>query len=363
VIAVPSYSADALAEFATTVLERCGVPSPDARLTADCLIDANLYGVETHGIRLLSIYARRLRSSTINPRPRVRVVHETATAAVVDGDDGLGPVVGAFAIDGAIAKAKESGVGMAVARRSHHFGAAAWYARRALAAGQIGIASSNGSPALAPWGAAAPFFGANPLAVAIPTKDVEPIVFDASTSVSSRARIRRLAAQGEAIPEGWALDADGRATVDAAEAIRGALLPFGGAKGSGLALILEVLCAALAGAGFSNENRDLYLGDTEPQGIGHFFLAIAPDVCDPGDGFTSRVDRLVRSMHKLPPAPEAGRVRLPGEGAAAHRQERLNHGIPLPENEVAELATLGEQSGVEFPAAIDPPGVQRGVDQ
>jgi LDH2 family malate/lactate/ureidoglycolate dehydrogenase len=327
-------------------------------LTAECLVDSNLTGYDPHGVRLLSVYVRRIENGTINPAPNLRVTIERPASATVDGDNGIGPVVAAFSMDKAIAKARSAGVSAVAACRSNHFGAAAWSALRAAKEGLIGVAASNGSAALAPWGGARAFFGANPIAFAIPVAQGDPIVFDMSTSVSARARIRRLAAAGQQLPEGWAIDAQGRPTTNAEEALRGALLPFGGHKGYGLAMMLEILSGALSAAGFSHQHRDLYSDTDGPQGLGHFFLTLSPTAFISEIEFQTQIATLVDALTKIPPSEGTEGVRVPGDSHRARRTARLTNGISLPDDEVAELTALGRQSGVRFPSALNQPQVQ-----
>lgn len=341
-----------LEAFAASLLASLGVPHADARLTAACLVAANLRGVDTHGIRLLPIYVKRLELGVLNPSPNVTALQEGSAFAALDGDDGLGPVVGARAMDRAVELAAAAGVGMVTVRNSNHFGAAAWYAARALARGMVGIAASNGTPALAPWGGRVGFFGANPIALAVPAAQEAPIVFDMAASVSARARIRQFAARGEPIPVGWAVDREGRPTSDAAEALAGALLPVGGPKGYGIVLMLEVLAGLLAGAGPSNCNRDLYGDVSGPQNIGHLFLAVNPAAFLPDGSFSGRVDQLIRDLHDVPPAEGFSRVRLPGEQDQARRQERSREGVALASELVDELTNLGLRVGVPLPQPV-----------
>lgn len=341
-----------LSTYVQRVLCALGVSEDGARTTADCLIAADLRGVASHGVGLLPIYARRLRRGTMEPRPVLSVIREGPAFVAVDGGNGLGPVAGAFAMDRAIALCRTSGIAAATVRRSNHFGAAAWYALRALEHDFVGLATSNGTPALAPWGGRSAFFGANPLAVAVPVLGAEAIVFDMATSVVSRAHIRERAARGEAIPEGWALDPAGHPTTSAVDAIGGALLPTGGPKGYGLALVLEVLAGALAGAGLSYENADLHAAPERPQGIGHFFLVIDPHAFVPDGRFPERVGELVHALRSVAPADGVTRVRVPGEAGAVRGRQNQVSGIALSSDKVAALARLGGELGIGFPSAL-----------
>jgi LDH2 family malate/lactate/ureidoglycolate dehydrogenase len=344
-----NLAVDSLRSFTREVLMQLGVPPEDADLTADCLLTANLRGVDTHGIALLPAYASRLQRGVLNPRPSIRADRQALAVAALNGDNGLGPVVGARAMDMAITLAEGTGIAAVTVRNSNHFGAAAWYAERAAAQGCLGFAVSNGTPALAPFGGRAPFFGANPLAAAIPAGTEPHVVFDMAASVSARARIRRLAEEGQSIPEGWAIDREGAPTRDPNVALEGALLPIAGPKGYGIVLLLEILAGVLSGAGLSPENRDLH-GDTAgPQGLGHFFLAIQPESFLPAGHFQARMDKLLQMLHAAPTASGVSRVRVPGDQDGERRAARLAEGISVGTALLNRLVSLGGELGISVP--------------
>ncbi|MCL5076206.1 MAG: Ldh family oxidoreductase [Chloroflexi bacterium] len=340
-------SAEDLHGFAAKVLERCGLPSDDAVVAATALVEANLRGVDTHGIRLLPIYVRRLRLGLMEPRPRIEVIRETTSILLIDGGNGLGQAVSTRAMELCLAKAKRiDGPAAAGVRNSNHFGAAARYVLMAVQEDMIGVATTNGSAVMAPWGGAEPYFGANPVAVGIPAGQERPVVLDMATSVSARARIRLAAQRGEPIPEGWALDSHGAPTTDPVAAMAGMLLPVGGAKGYGLALTFEVISAVLTGAGFGRQTAGLYENLTRPQGIGHFFAALPVGSFLPVDEFKGRMDQLIRELKAIKPAQGVAEVLIPGEIEERTRGERLRHGIPIAADILRELRSLGNELGV-----------------
>ncbi len=337
--------AERLLVFARTTLERLGVPSADAEEVARCLIWADLRGIDSHGITRLPVYARRLAAGIINPAPRIRVERVAAGLLRIDGDNGLGPVVGMTTMRATLAAARENGVAMAVVRRSNHFGAAGYYVQEALAAGCIGVASSNAPPNMAPWGGRERFLGTNPIAIGIPAGHEEPVLLDMATSIVARGKIIMAAEKGEPIPSGWAIDRQGRPTTDAVAALEGAVLPFGGPKGSAISLILDILCGVLSGASFGR-----YLGTLDDLGreqdLGHFFAAVDISRLMPVEHFRARMDDLLQQLHGIPPAAGVERVLAPGELEALTAVQRQREGIPLPEVVVARLRELGQSLGV-----------------
>jgi LDH2 family malate/lactate/ureidoglycolate dehydrogenase len=266
----------------------------------------------------------------------------------VDGRNGMGAVVGARAMDEVLARADEFGIAAATVRNSNHFGAAGWYAARAPARGCVGICISAASKSLAPYGSRKPFFGTNPIAVAIPAGDRAPWVMDMATSLAARGHIRIAAAAGRSIPEGWALDRDGRPTTDAAAALAGVMLPFAGPKGSALAFLADILAGALAGAGFGGSVRDMNTDFTAPQNVGHFVMAFRIDAfTDPAE-FAERMAALIARLKSLAPAEGFAEVNYPGEIEARLAAERRVAGIPLSDECLAALRKLAADLGIPF---------------
>lgn len=342
------YRHNDLVEFACRVLERLNVPPEGARDVASCLVKADLRGIDSHGLVRLPVYARRLAAGVVNARPTIRRQRAAPAAALIDGDNGLGPVVGSSAMEAAVDLARGHGVGFVGVRASNHFGAAAYYVERAVAQGCIAMAISNAPPNMAPYGGRVRFLGTNPLAIGIPAGAEDPLIFDASTSVVARGKIIVAAQEGEAIPDGWALDPDGYPTTDAAQALAGAMLPFGGAKGSAISFLIDVVCGVMTGAAFAvhlNTLEDL----TSVQNVGHVFAAIRPDLFMPADAFRARMDEILRMLKQSPPAPGNERVLLPGEIETANERQYRRTGVPLRPAVIAQLADLGHPLKVPFP--------------
>lgn len=349
------YRHDELFDFGCQVLERLDVPAQDAREVAGCLIKADLRGVDSHGMVRLPVYARRVQTGAVKARPAMRVVPSGTAAALLDGDNGLGPVVGSRAMAAAIELARAHGTGFVGVSGSNHFGPAAFYVEKAVEAGCIGLAISNAPPNMAPFGGKGRFLGTNPLAIGIPAASEPPLIFDASTSVVARGKIIVAAYNKTRIPEGWAVDPDGYPTTDADLALAGAVLPFGGPKGSAISFIIDIFCGVLTGAAFATHLNTLEDLSTV-QNVGHVLAAVRTDLFLPGAEFTSRMDQILGLLKAVPPAPGvAGRVLVAGEIELAHEANNRRRGVVLSPAIAAQLATFGESLGVPFPRPVPQP--------
>lgn len=327
---MPRLDPERITEFAAGALSRFGVPDNDARLVAETLIEAELQGQSSHGLMRLPLLLRRLDAGWINPRPRLRVAGGRSAAALLDGDNGLGAVVGARAAEVAVERAQAYGVGVVAARHSNHLGALGFYVRRICGQGMAGLAFSNSAPAMAPPGGRRAYLGTNPIAAAFPTSG-EPVVVDMATSQVARGRILNAARATEPIPEGWAVDAKGRPTTDPQAAIQGSLTPLGGDKGFALALVVEALSGVLPGAAMGPEVGGTYVAAEKLSDVGHCFVALDPEAFAPG--FAERMDRLATGVKEF-----GGRV--PGERRLAERARRRAGGLDVPEPLVHELSEL-----------------------
>jgi LDH2 family malate/lactate/ureidoglycolate dehydrogenase len=349
------YHHEQLFDFACRVLTHLDVPGEGAREVAACLIKADLRGVDSHGMVRLPVYGRRVQAGAVKGRPDIRVLSSGTAAALVQGDNGLGPVVGARAMETAIALAREHGTGFVGVRNSNHFGPAAFYVEKAVAAGCIGLAISNAPPNMAPFGGKSRFLGTNPVAVGIPAASEPPLIFDASTSVVARGKIIVAAHNKTSIPEGWAVDPDGYPTTDADLALAGAVLPFGGPKGSAISFIIDIFCGVLTGAAFATHLNTLEDLSTV-QNIGHVFAAVRTDLFLPAEEFAARMDLILGLLKAASPAPGVtSRVLVPGEIEFAHEASNRERGIALSPAIAAQLASYGSEIGVPFPAPLPCP--------
>jgi len=318
-----------LFEIGMKALEIVGVPVEDAKITVDVLLCADLRGVGTHGIQRLMMYIPRLRKGLINANPKIVVKSLSPAIKIVCGDDGLGPVVATRGMSEAINLTRELGVAFVGCKDSNHFSAAAPYVLMACKEKMIGIAGTNALPTMAPWGGLEKLVGNNPLAIGVPYEGGTPFVLDMAMSVSSRGRIRDMAEKKEKIPQGWALDLEGRPTTDPLEALKGFVLPIGSYKGYGLAVAIDILSGVLTGAGFSSGIKSLIQQWEEPQHIGHFFIGIDPSRFMTWAIFSDRMKQLcelLQNAHRVDPKKP---IFMPGQPEAQMERFRRMNGIPF----------------------------------
>jgi ureidoglycolate dehydrogenase (NAD+) len=347
--AEPRYAPERLQAFVVEALQRAGAAAADALLTAEGLVHADLRGVHTHGVIRTAVYVARLRRGSVNGSATLTTVTARGPVALVDAGAGLGIAMASRAMDMAVDLARTHGVGLVGVRNSSHCGMLAGPALRAVASCLIGVAISNADAQVAPWGARTRFLGTNPMAIAIPAGQQPPIVLDMATSVVPHSRIQAAAARGQDLLPGWAIARDGRPTTDPHEALLGALLPFGGPKGSGISLMIDVLAGLLTGALSGPDITPLYEDLDRPQGLGHLMMALSPGAFGPVDAFTDRVDALIRRVRALPPAEGFDRVYLPGELEHERMLEYRRSGIPLPEEARAAIERLADELGLAAP--------------
>jgi LDH2 family malate/lactate/ureidoglycolate dehydrogenase len=332
--------------FASDILVAYDVPAGDAAVVAECLVRADLRGVETHGLVRLAGYLDRIRAGLLNRAPTLSPMRVTPVTAGLDGQDGFGFVVATRAMAEAIDMATEFGIGVVSARRSTHFGMAANYVLQALDAGMVSLVFTNASPAMPPWGGREALLGTSPFAAGAPSGSGVPYVLDMSPAVAARGKIRAAARRGEDIPEGYALDADGRPTTDPLAALQGVVLPLGGPKGSGLSMLMDILGGVISGAAFAGDVGDQYKHFDRPQNVGHFFLAMRPDLFVGADEYAARMDTLVKRIHAGARAEGFSEILLPGEPEAHIESTRTRTGIPYRGGELAELLAEAERLGI-----------------
>jgi LDH2 family malate/lactate/ureidoglycolate dehydrogenase len=350
------YASPAAARaFAHALLAAHGVPAKDAARAAECLVLADLRGVQTHGLLRLPGYLDRIRKGLIDPKPALEPARVAAVAAALDGKSGLGFVVGTRAMAEAVAMARASGIGVVSVRRSNHFGMAATYVLQALAAQMVSMVFTNASRAMPPWGGREPLLGTSPLAVGVPGGRLAPFVLDMSPSIAARGKIRIAEKRGAKIPLGWALDARGRPTTDATAALAGVVLPIGGPKGSGLAMMMDIFCGVLSGAAYAGEVGDQYSGFDRPQDVGHFFLAMRPNLFVTEEDYRARMDTLVERVRAVPKAQGCDEILIPGEPEARLEAQHRKTGIPYSPHDLAPLHTEAAKAGVQRLPVSDRP--------
>ena len=323
------------------------VSEEDALVCADNLVDADLCGVESHGVSRMTNYMKRLRTGVVDSRGQCKVENECAGSLYVHGGNAMGMVVGKYAMERCIEKAKESGCCFAAASNSNHYGMAAYYARMAAEAGMIGITGTNAPPNLAPWGSPQKYMGTNPIAFGAPTSG-NPIILDMAPSVVALGKIILAAKLGKSIPEGWVVTKDGKPTTDPVEGQNGTLLPIGGAKGSGLAIFMEIFCGILSGAEVGPHINHFWNDFEHPQNVGHFFCAVNVDKFVGLERFKTSLDQMVQEMKALPKNPGVEEIFMPGEIEIRKRAERKANGINLSDSVYGELKALADQYQVDF---------------
>lgn len=349
------YPAAELERLAAAILMALGMPEADAALTARVVVAADLEGVETHGLGRLPNYVARLRKGLINPAPQIRTLRSKGATALLDADNAMGQVATARAMEQAIGLAREHGAGWVAVRGSGHFGAASYYCRMAAEAGMIGFVFSNTPPAMAPYGGREVALGTNPLGVGVPAGDGPPVILDMATSAIARGQVLKANREGAPIPPGAAVDADGAPTTDAAAALKGALLPMAGAKGYGLALVIELLTGVLAGANVARELPSFFDDWERPSNVGHLVGALDVGAFADPAAFGARAGRLADDLRAVPPAAGHAGVRVPGEQRARTAARRAAEGVPVAAATLRQLADLAAELGVA-PLAPDAPG-------
>lgn len=349
-----------LSEFCTRVFVHFGVPKDDAMQAAEVLAHADLRGIDSHGVGRMHTYFDMLALGRINPKPKIKIVRSTPTTATVDGDNGLGLVVGPQANHVAMDMAERYGTGWVSVCNTNHFGIAGYYALQALERDLIGWAMTNSTKLVAPLWGAERMLGTNPIAIAFPGKEEPPIVIDMATSAAAYGKIEVARRKGEPIPEGWAIDREGRSTTNPNAMIDGgAMLPLGserergGHKGYALAILVDILCCVLSGANWGPFAPPFALRQEMPKrsvgkGIGHFFGAMRIDGFIDSDEFKSQVDDYIRVLRATKPAPGTNGPLIPGDPEREAERVRRVHGIPLILPVIEELRDISHKTGIPF---------------
>ncbi|ACA17972.1 Malate/L-lactate dehydrogenase [Methylobacterium sp. 4-46] len=348
----PRIPAEALRAFAAAVYGAAGMGAQDAALCADSLVQADLWGHQSHGMMRLSWYAARLAAGVCDPRAVPESVVDAGGLAVIDGREAMGQVVAAQAMAEAMARAAAHGIGAVAVRNSNHFGTAMYFTLMAARAGCIGFLSTNASPAMAPWGGRRKALGNNPWSWAAPAGRHAPLVLDIANTAVARGKIYLARQRGEAIPLGWAMDASGRPTADPQAAIDGLILPMAGHKGSAISAVMDVLSGVLTGSAFGAGVAGPYQAERR-SGAGHLALAIDIARIQPLAEFEARMERFIAEMRAVPLAEGAEAVFYPGEIEARAEAENLREGVLLPEDTRADLLRLARANGLD-PAMLGP---------
>lgn len=349
------YAAAELIDFTTRVFSHLGMDPADARLAGEILVEADLLGIDSHGIAHLPAhwsYAPAMRDGRVNPQPNIRVVRETPATALLDGDHSLGLIAGHRAMRLAIEKARAVGCGSVAVTGSRHYGAAGYYALMAVAEDMIGLSMTNAGPWVVPTFAKKKMIGTNPIAVAAPAGTEQPFFCDLATSTVAMGKLEIAQREGTPIPPGWALDGAGRPTQDIPTVYReGGLTPLGSTpttssfKGYSLGVVVDILCGVLSGAGYSMALAGRH--------VGHFFAAWRIDAFCPVEEFKGMMDEMQRTLRTAEPADPAQPVLLPGQREFETRAERRQHGIPLHVSVIKNLDDLADEFGLPQARPLD----------
>jgi LDH2 family malate/lactate/ureidoglycolate dehydrogenase len=342
------YTSKQLYVFCKSVFEAHGFEDQDAHAAADSLVQAELEGAGSHGISRLAIYVKRISEGRIAANPNFQA-KQTGSVLSIDGGNGLGQVVASRAMRVAIPAAKENGMVGVFIRNSNHFGTAAYFCQMACEEQMALIAMTNSPPGIPPWGGKKAFFGTNPIAFGFPTREKPPIIVDMSSSVVARGKIILANKQGKSIPPGWAIDEEGEATTNPAEALKGAVLPLGGPKGYALAMAVEMMSAVLSQAAFGPHVNNLYKAGDPPANVGHCFILMDISKWMPIEEYYTLAEQFVQEIKQVPLAKEAEEILYPGERRYRTYQENLQRGISLSEEVRLELVEVGKECGVDFP--------------
>ncbi len=353
-----TYTKQHLENFCHSVFTKMGCSDADATLATNVLVKADIRGIDSHGVARLSGYVRLWEAGRINPKPNIKIVHQTPSTATVDGDEGLGLVVAPKAMEIAIEKANNVGSGWVAIKNSNHFGIAAYHALMATEQNMIGISMTNASPLVAPTNSTERLLGTNPMCFAMPAGKYTPVVSDLATSAAANGKLEIAQRLNKSIPEGWVQTKDGQPSTDPAELKKGgALLPLGsmeeaGHKGYALAAVVDIFSAVLSGANYGPWVPPFVsflplAADMPGQGIGHFVGAMRVDGFRPMDEYNKNIENWIERF-KASPAIEGKKVLIPGEPEIFEQENRLQNGIPLTDAVTKDLEELGVKLGVKF---------------
>ncbi|MFH2115902.1 MAG: Ldh family oxidoreductase [Spirochaetota bacterium] len=324
------FAEKALLDAATEILIRLGENDTNAAVAAKSLVQADMRGVSTHGINLLRLVAQRVGANMLELPTRVTAISDDAATAMFDGNNGLGPVAAHHALAHAIEKSRQFGIGMVTLRNTNNIGALGCLSTVAAQAGVIAIITTNGNPSVAPFGAAEPFFGTNPLSIAVPRGNRIPLVLDMSSSIVARGKIRLASLSGQPIPLGWALDENGEPTTDPKRAMKGCLLPLAGPKGSGLAMMIDILSGLLSGSAYGRKLKSFHeLEGTT--GVGAAIICVDIGHFIGKETFEKLIIEYTDQIKGLRKQPGFDEILLPGEFETKKEKESAESGIAIPD--------------------------------
>jgi LDH2 family malate/lactate/ureidoglycolate dehydrogenase len=349
---VKRYRKEQLVTLTSRLAQAAGMSAGDAHIFADALVDADVHGVSTHGLSRLNIYLRRIELGLIEPRAELAVDRERGSVLALDAGNGVGQVQAVKALEMLLPRAEKNGIAAATIRNSQHFGALSYYSNRAAERGCVLLAMTNCEPAMSPSGGSDAFFGTNPIAASFPTGKGFAVKIDLSTSAIARGNIIAAAKKNEAIPLGWALDADGQPTTDPHKALVGTVLTMAGHKGYALALMVELLSGVLSGAAVGSEIGSMYKNLERKQDVGHFFCLLQIDAFMEYAEFIRRIDETIDRLKAGKRMAGVDEILVPGERSSRTAANNLKMGIPIGDETLKEIEEWSSKLYVELPAEM-----------
>ncbi|KAL2408034.1 putative oxidoreductase YjmC [Exophiala dermatitidis] len=341
-----TFPASEALRLAIDILQGNGMSREGAETVAKCLVEADLRGVDTHGCNRLPSYMERIRQGVLDPTATPTLLEVTPVVAQVDGHNGFGFLAATVGIEKAIDMARTYGIGLVSIKHSNHFGMAAWIVQKAIDAGMMSLVFTNSSPALPVYGGKSKLLGVSPLACGAPAGKTRPFILDMAPSIAARGKIYKAKRRGERIPLDWALDVDGNPTDDPEKALQGVMLPMGGPKGSALAIMMDVFSGVLSGSAFAGNVTGPY-DPSKPADVGHFLIAIKPDLFMSLDEFKDRMDYLYQRVVGSEKRPDVDKIYFPGEIEQITKEKRGKDGIPYSQTEVTALNEEAKRVGAQ----------------
>ncbi len=339
-------SAVRLQPVVRAIFARCGMSDEDAALLAESLVHADLRGIHSHGVLRVPDYVKKLTREGVDPRGRPAVVSERGGAIIVDGGNSMGQIGGTFAMRRAIEKAREAGICLATVRGSNHCGALDWYTLMAAREDMIGLAGTNAIPTMAPWGGVDRVVGINPLSMAAPAARRGAFVLDFAFGATAHGKIRVYHQKGSPLPEGWAFDANGNPTTDAAVALKGLIQPIGQHKGVGLGMAIGILSSLLSGAAYGTQSGTMADG-AKAGADGHFFIAIQIAAFEDPERFKARMDEIIDEVHASRRREGVMRLYVPGEIEAEIEASYGRDGILISGTTLSDIASAAAALGID----------------
>lgn len=339
------FDAKKLKDFTSSIMQKAGLDEESSRIFAESLVNADMRGIASHGLTRLTTYARRVRDGLVSRDSKIKIIKDGSSILLIDGQNGMGVVTAYRTMEICVERAAKNGCCFAAVRGGNHFGYAGYFTEYAASKDMIGISMANGPAAIVPTGGAKPLLGTNPLSISIPARRYPPMILDMSTSVVARGKVTLAKKEGRTIPNNWGVDIEGRPTTDPAKVY--AMLPFGGAKGYGISLIIEILCSCLSGA-LNGQTMGSFYDYTRIQESGFFLGAINISSIMPLDVFKDKVDELFDSIKNSPKAPGVSEIMIPGEIELIKYESSLKEGVQLSEAVIKELEALSIEYGVPF---------------